>query len=84
MNDSLTQDFRALAMCALKTAGTMLDSLAPEAQHGIEGALQGGARLELAFGPLPAFETLALVLVEREGTRHTICTAKVNAPPLLM
>lgn len=81
MND-ITDDFRAFAMAALKTSTTMLDSLSPEAQHGIDGALQGGARLELAFGPLPAFQTLALVLVEREGQRHTICTAEVRAQSL--
>ncbi len=83
MIDSLTQDFRALAMCALKSAGGMLDGLTPEAQHGIEGALQGGARLELSFGPIPRFDRLQLVLVEAEGRRHVVCAVEVAAPVLL-
>lgn len=82
--NSIEHDFRNFAMAALKASGTLLDSLTPEAQHGIDGALQGGARLELSFGPLPTFRTLALVLVEREGQRHTVCTAQVNASPTLM
>jgi len=78
---TIENDFRTFAMAALKASATMLDSLTPEAQHGIDGALQGGARLELSFGPLPAFQTLALVLVEREGQRHTLCTFEASARP---
>lgn len=84
MTNTIDPDFRNFAMAAIKISGDLLASLAPEAQHGIDIALHGGAHLELAFGPLPAFQTLALVLVEREGQRHTCCTAQVNASPTLM
>ena len=84
MSNTIETDFRAFAISALKASGTMLDSLAPDAQQGIDIALHGGAHLELAFGPLPGFRELALVLVEREGRRHTVCTAQVRASPVLM
>jgi hypothetical protein len=74
--------FRDLACAALKLSGEMLDALSPETQNGIEGALQGGARLTLEFGPLPAFESFRLVLVEREGRRHTVGSVNVNTGPL--
>lgn len=83
-NTNFNQDFRAFAVAALKISGSMLDSLAPEVQHGIEAALHGGARLELSFGPLPAFKTVRLGLVEAEGRRHTICTAQVQGAPELL
>lgn len=79
---TVATDFRSLAAAALRVSGQMLDDLTPEAQQGIEGALQGGARLELAFGPLPAFERLSLVLVEREGRRHVLSSIDVLSGPL--
>lgn len=82
MSNTIETDFRAFAMAALKVSGTMLDSLEPDAQQGIDIAIHGGAHLELAFGPLPAFQTLSMVLVEAEGRRHVVCTAAV-AQPLL-
>lgn len=74
--------FRDLATAALKLSGEMLDALSPETQDGLNGALHGGAHLSLEFGPLPRFERLSLVLVEREGRRHTVGIVNVNTGPL--
>lgn len=77
MNDQ----FRDFAMSALQIGASMLGTLTPERQHSIDGALQAGARLSLDFGPLPAFQRLQLVLVEREGARHTVATIELNKAP---
>jgi len=74
----LNEDFAAIARAGIRISGNLLDTISVEQQHAIEGALQGGARLVLEFGPLPAFETLQLVLLEREGRRHTVATVALN------
>lgn len=79
---TMTNDFRALAMAALRIGGAMLETLTPEQQHAVDGALQGGARLSLEFGPLPDFDAAALVLVEREGKRHQLGSIAVSKGPI--
>lgn len=81
MNE-IDTEFAAFAASALKASARMLDHMTPEAQHGITGALQGGARLVLEFGPLPAFTTLRLVLVEAEGRRHSLGTMSIKTGPV--
>lgn len=80
-NDLHADDFRIFATCALKLSAAMLDAMSPEARQGLELGIKGGARLELSFGPLPAFERLALVLVEAEGKRHPLGVMRVNSSP---
>lgn len=75
---TINNEFRDFAMAALQIGGTLLETLTPEQHNALDGALQAGARLTLEFGPMPAFERLALVLVEREGARHTVATVELN------
>jgi hypothetical protein len=79
---ALNNEFRDFAMAALQIGGSLLETLTPEQHHALDGALQAGARLSLEFGPIPAFETLSLVLIEREGARHQIASAAVNKGPV--
>jgi len=71
--------FRDLAAAALRLSGQMLEDLPPDARASTDMALRGGARAVLEFGPLPAFEYARLVLVEREGTRHTLSSVNVKS-----
>lgn len=77
MNDE--NNFRDLATSAMKVAGRLLETLEPEAQDALNGALHAGARLTLEFGPLPAFEEFALVLVETEGMRTPVASVRLNS-----
>lgn len=84
LNNPLENEVREFALAALAVGATMVAKLTPEAQRGVDSALKAGAHLELAFGPLPAFQKLSLVLVEVEGRRHTLCVAQTVDPPRLM
>lgn len=75
---AINDEFRNFALSALQIGASMLGTLTAEQQHTIDGALQAGARLSLDFGPLPAFQRLQLVLIEREGARHTVATVELN------
>jgi len=64
--------FRDLHRAAL-AMGTVLMADAPaEKLPAIEAALNGGARLILEIGALPDPDRVLLVLVEKEGRRHTV------------
>ena len=79
MNDLQTDDtFATLARAGLRIASLMLTRLEPEVQDRLNGALHGGAKLLLEFGPLPAFEHLQLTLVEVEGSRHPVASVQLN------
>lgn len=71
------QDFRALAMTALRITGNMLADATPEVQQAIDRALNGGSRFELCFS-VPNIDVLKLVLVEPEGMRRTVATVAIN------
>ena len=71
------QDFRALAMAALRISGNMLDAASPEVKAAIDAALRAGARFELAF-EVPGLESLRLDLVEIEGARRTLATLAIG------
>lgn len=79
---TVEDDFRAFATAALRIGGHLLQGMSPEQEHAIEGALRSGARLHLEFGPVPAFESVRLVLVEREGARHALTNISINAGTL--
>lgn len=83
-NPAPTHDdnFRALALAAMRCATGMLAELRPDTLEGVEAATRAGARLVLEFGPLPGFESVQLVLLEREGRRHTVASIAVNPGPL--
>lgn len=78
----MTNDFATLARAGLRISALMLEQLSPEVHDSVNGALQGGARLVLEFGPLPAFEHLQLTLLEREGARHPIASVQLNTATL--
>lgn len=78
----VAEEFRAFALAGLQIGASMLGTLTAEQQHAVDGAIQAGARLALEFGPLPAFERLQLVLVEREGARHALATVALNKGPM--
>ena len=74
MND----DFATLARAGMRIASLMVERLEPEVQDRLNGALHGGGKLLLEFGPLPAFEHLQLTLVECEGARHPVARVQLN------
>ena len=78
----MTDDFATLARAGLRIAALMLERLEPEVHDRLNGALHAGARLSLEFGPLPAFEHLQMVLVEREGARHAVASVRLNPGPM--
>ncbi|GCL61021.1 hypothetical protein [Pseudaquabacterium pictum] len=78
----VAEEFRAFALAGLQIGASMLGTLTAEQQHGVDGAIQAGARLALEFGPLPAFERLQLVLIEREGARHALAAVSLNREPV--
>ncbi len=75
----INDDFRAFAISALQLSTRMLEALTEEAQRAMTVAEKGGARLQLEFGPLPAFDWARLVLVEPEGRRHVLASVDVAA-----
>lgn len=79
---TVADEFRDFALAGLQIGASMLGALTAEQQHAVDGALQAGARLSLEFGPLPAFERLQLVLIEREGARHALATVGLNKEPM--
>jgi len=81
-DDTLTPDFRALAVACMRLAGEILKAQTPQAKNNIEGATAGGGRLFVEFGPLPDFEAVRLVLVEREGRRHELGSIQIKAGPV--
>lgn len=81
MNDlPMTQDFETIARAGLRIASLMFAKLDPEVHDSLNQAIQGGGRLVLEFGPLPAFEHLQLTLIEQEGRRHPIASVQLNRP----
>ena len=70
--------FRTFASAALKIGGHLLQGMSPKQEQEIEAALGAGARLQLEFGPVPAFESVRLVLIEREGARHPLTNISIN------
>jgi len=82
-HDDLSADFQALALAALRLASRILASATPEHQQLVERATTAGARLVLEFGPLPVFTGARLVLIEREGARHTLGEVALNPAPVL-
>jgi hypothetical protein len=79
---AMEDDLRALAFAALKVNGHLAQGLSPEQGHAIDHALRGGAQVHLEFGPVPGFESVRLVLVEREGTRHPLASISINTGTL--
>jgi hypothetical protein len=79
---AMEDDFRTFASAALKVNGHLAQALSPEQGHAVDLALQGGARVHLEFGPVPEFESVRLVLVEREGTRHLLASISINTGTL--
>ena len=77
----VAEEFRVFALAGLQIGASMMATLSAEQQDSIEGAIRAGARLALEFGPLPAFEHLKLMLVEREGARHALATVALNKGP---
>ena len=76
--NTVAEEFRAFALAGLQIGASMMRTLTDEQQHAVDGAIQAGARLSLEFGPLPAFNQLQLVLIEREGARHALATVSLN------
>lgn len=75
---NIHEQFKAFATASLRIGATMLEALTAEQRDQIDGAMQAGARLALELSPLPAFEHLQLMLVEREGARHVVATVALN------
>ncbi|MBT9486563.1 MAG: hypothetical protein IV093_03540 [Rubrivivax sp.] len=73
--------FRNLAESALRCGTIMATSLEPAQMASVDYALRRGARLVLEFGPIPEFEAVRLVLVEREGARSIISTLQPRPGP---
>lgn len=80
-DDTLAADLQALALAALRLAPRILAGATPDQLQLVDRATAAGARLMLEFGPLPAFTGARLVLIEREGARHTLGEVKLNATP---
>lgn len=80
MNTTTTtaDDFRSLAMAALKLGTRMLASLEPEQQRAVDVALQAGARLSLDFEGLLTCDAAHLMLIEREGRRTRLYSVRTN------
>lgn len=76
------EGFRTLAQAALRCGCEMLAALSPQAVEQVLHATQSGARLLMEFGPLPSFDGVALILVEREGRRHEVGRISVRNGPL--
>lgn len=75
-------DFSAFARAALKIVPHLIDAIPDRGRNAINGGLRGGASIVMEFGPLPAFDEVGLVLVEREGTRHKLGSISILlAPP---
>jgi len=70
--------FRDLAKASLRVSGHLLSTLTDGQEETLERAFRSGAQLVLEFGPLPAFDKAALVLVEREGKRHEVMSLQVK------
>lgn len=75
------EDFRALATAAMRVGAGMMAALSEDQQTHLGGAILGGARLYIEFGPLPLFDGARLVLVEAEGRRHHIGALTVREGP---
>jgi hypothetical protein len=82
MNDQIQTTMTTLATGAIQCCAIVLDSLTPEQQERVGGALQAGARLCIEITPIPAFERATLILVEHEGTRHTLGSLEVGRAPI--
>ena len=75
----LDTEFRELDTAEIRITGRMLTGLTPEQERQIELALTAGAKMHFEFGPLPAFESARIVLVEPEGRRHDVCSVVLAA-----
>ena len=78
----LNEDFRALAIAAMSVSTRILGTLNGDQAEAVQRAVSSGSRLVLEFGPLPAFESAVLYLVEHEGKRHRLGDVKRAAGPL--
>ena len=76
--EALAAQFRAFALNGLQIGASMVAALSPAERQMVDRAIQAGAHLRLDFGPLPAFEYLSLMLIEREGARHGLATVTLN------
>ena len=72
MTLTIQDDFRSLAHASLRVGTALMSDMTDDQLAMIHEAMKGGAQLIIEFGPLPAFERAGLVLVEREGTRHSL------------
>ncbi len=76
--ETLQAQFRAFALSGLQIGTTMVAALSPAERQMVERAIKAGAHLRLDFGPLPAFEHVHLMLIEREGARHGLASVNLN------
>jgi hypothetical protein len=81
MTAEISESFRNLAESALRCGALMATSLAPDQLAGLDRAVRMGGRLVLEFGPIPEFDAVHLVLVEREGARTIISSLKPRPGP---
>lgn len=82
-DDTLAADLQALALAALRLTPRILAGATPEQLQLVDRAIAAGARLALEISPLPAFTGARLVLIEREGARHSLGEVAVSPPPVL-
>ena len=77
-DSQMIDDFAAFAKASLKIMGHLVDTIPESGQPVIDAALRGGAKMHIQFGPVPAFDRVELVMVEREGTRHVLTSLSLN------
>lgn len=78
----MEQAFKDLHRAALKMATLLLAEADSTKLGPVEAALNGGGLLVMELGPLPDPQRVQIVLVERAGSRQTVCSISTTAKVL--